>query len=427
MSETEQVQPSLPAGLLSLVLRSASVGGKLVLVLYLGKFLSLHDLGVYGLTTTTVLVVVYVIGFDFYTYCARELLAAPPSTRRRLLRDQLVCHALGYGMLVPALSVIFATGFLPWSIVGTFYWILVGTHLCQEIHRVLITLSRPVAAYAISAVAHGLWPFPVVLLGVLYPELRTLNVILVAWAISGTFGAALGVFWLHQLDALPCSRERIDWMWIRRGMTVSYRFFLASLLYRSIELLNRYFLHHFWDDSRVGVYTLYASIANTAHDLTFTAVAAPLFGPLVSSFQSGEYAQFSRQLERLRRGVVRSSLILFPAFVAGMHVLAAILAKPLLREELPAYYLLLAGAVLLNLSLVPQYQLYARRTDGPILLAAAVAAIVDVASNVLLVPTYGVRGAGFATLVAMAGLYTTKYLSAVNASESRSSSKFRSR
>jgi O-antigen/teichoic acid export membrane protein len=392
-------------------LRVVSVGGKLLLILYLARFLRLEDLGVYGLTTTTVLLAVYVIGFDFYTFCARELLAVAPSARGRLLRDQLVCHGLGYVILAPALLVFFATGFLPWSVLGYFYWILVGTHLCQEIHRVLITLARPIAAYAISAVAHGIWPFPVVVLGTVYPELRTLDLVFLAWALSASGGVALGAFWLAQIEAIPRSPERIDWTWIRRGMTVSYKFFISSLLFRSIEFSNRYFLHYFWGDARVGVYTLYASVANTLHDLTATTVAAPAFAPLVASYQSGDRVVFSRQLHRLRQGLVRTSFILLPVFIAGLPILFAVIEKPLLYEQRTAYFVLLSGALLLNLSLHPHYRLYAGRMDNQIFVASAFAAAVNVAANVLLVPMFEVNGAAVAAASAMLALLVAKSVS----------------
>jgi O-antigen/teichoic acid export membrane protein len=393
----------------ALSLRVISVGGKLLLVLYVGKYLSLADLGVYGLFSTTVLLAIYLVGFDFYTFAARELLARPAAARPALLRDQLVCHLFGYALLLPALLLVFFFGFLPWALLGVFYWVLVTTHLCQEIHRTLITLAAPISAYAISAIAHGLWTVPVIVLGLVHLPFRSLPVVLSAWALCATLGLGVGAFRLRQLGVLPASRRPVDWRWIARGLAVSWKFFLSSLSLRGVEFSNRYFIHYFFGDARVGAYTLFASIANTLHDFTVTVVAAPAFAPLVTSFQRGDLQTFRLQLSRLRKGLVRSSLILLPLFAIATQALVMILERPTLRVELPCFYLLLAGAIALNLSLTPHYTLYVRQRDELILSAGIFAILISIATNVLLVPTYGATGAGAASLLAMMGLGLSKH------------------
>lgn len=101
-------------------LRGATLTSKFILVFFLALFLEPGDLGLYGLLTVTISYSIYVIGFDFYTYSTRELLAQPRERWSPMLRDQGVYFMLAYLLVLPLLVVIFLQGWLPWHLAGWF-------------------------------------------------------------------------------------------------------------------------------------------------------------------------------------------------------------------------------------------------------------------------------------------------------------------
>lgn len=377
--------------------RAISIVGKFLLVFYLARFLSLAELGIYGVFTTTVTLSVYLVGAEYYTYSTRELIAARTDQRPILIRDQAIFHLLAYTLILPALISVFFLDFLPLNLIVSFYLILVMTHLMQEIHRVLIALSHASVAYLISAISNGVWTIPAIVGGLLFPQLRTLNFVLFCWAISASLAAFIGLFLLIRWKLLQLTLDTINWHWIWKGLSICYKFFLASIAYRIIDLSNRYIIQFFSGDSAVGIYTIYGSITKILPDLVFAGLVAVIFPKLVASFERSNIEQYEYHMRRLKKAVITSTIFLTPLFIIGVYLMIPILGKQELYSELPTYFALLISAVIITLSFVPHYVLYAKKDDNKILLATVVGAALSILLNILWIPRYGLFGAACAT------------------------------
>jgi O-antigen/teichoic acid export membrane protein len=382
--------------------RGVSLVGKFLLVMYLTRYLSLTELGMYGVFSTTVLLAIYLIGAEYYTYSTRELLAVESERRPKLIRDQAVFHVLIYALVLPMLIIVFLLDFLPFSLIVSFYIILVLTHVSQEIHRILIALSHASAAYLISALANGVWTIPAIAGGLLFPQLRTLQFVLASWAFSVCLSVILGLFILWRWKLLQLSLEGINWQWIWKGLGISYKFLVASMAYRIIDSSDRYFIQYFFGESTVGIYTLYASISKILHDLVFAGSIAVIFPLLVNSFQQHDLEQYRYHLGRLKKAVIASSLFLTPFFVVGIYLMLRFLGRQELYVELAAYFILLLSSIIINLSVVPHYVLYARRKDNQILISTLFGALLNIILNLLWIPPYGLFGAALATTLSFA-------------------------
>jgi O-antigen/teichoic acid export membrane protein len=390
-----------PYNFAGIALRLFSVGGKVLLMLYLAEYFSLVELGIYGLFVATNTIAIYVAGFEFYTFTTREILTVDRAEWPRAVASQLRFHAVAYLALGPMIAVVFALGVLPSRTAGWFCLVLICTHATQELYRLLIASSRPLAAYAVSACAHGVWVFPVMGLGLVWPAARNLDVVFGGWAV-GAFAATVGGLAMLRRLGLLDRRATGSWALVRRGMKVSWMFFVVALCFRLIDLSDRYFIQWFLGESQVGVYTLYGSVARVLQDLVFTGFVAAVFPSFVAAYQHRDAEEFAARRRQLRRAVIAATAALVPCFVVGVHALLAILDKPAFRAELTSYYILIAAAAVSALTLIPQYSLYAWRRDRVILQAAVLGAAANVALNAVLVPRLGLTGAAIATLAAVA-------------------------
>ena len=396
------------ANLAGIASRVISIIGKFLLVFYIAKSFSLAELGIYGVFTTTVTLSTYLIGAEFYTFSTRELLAARTDQQPLLIRDQALFHFLTYTIILPALIGVFLLDFLPLDLIVSFYMILVMTHFMLEIHRILIALSHTTAAYIISAISNGVWTIPAIIGGLIFPQLRTLNFVFSCWAVSATVAVIIGVFLLMRWKLMQLSVETIDWNWIWTGLGICYKFFLASVAYRIIALSDRYFIQFFSGESAVGIYTLFASITKILPELVFAGLIAVIFPPLVASYERRNIEQFEYHLGRMKKAAIASTLFLAPLFVVGIFLVIPILGRQELYAELPTYFALLISAVIINLSVVPHYVLYAKKDDNQILLATVVGAALSILLNLLWVPRYGVLGAACATVLAFGSVGLAK-------------------
>jgi len=388
--------------------RAISIVGKFLLVFYLARFLSLAELGIYGVFTTTVTLSVYLVGAEFYTYSTRELLVARRDQQPILIRDQAIFHLLMYMLILPALISVFLLDFLPFDLIVFFYTILVMTHLMQDIHRILIALSHATEAYIVSAISNGVWTIPAIVGGVLFPQLRTLNFVLICWAISACLAALIGSLLLMRWKLLKLTLETINWHWIWKGLTICYKFFLASIAYRIIDLSSRYIIQFFAGDSAVGVYTLFGSITKILPDFVFAGLVVVIFPRLVASFEQHNIEGYEFQLSRLKKAVITSSILLTPLFAAGIFLVIPILDRQELYSELPAYFALLLSAVIITLSFVPHYVLYAKKDDNQILLATVLGAALSILLNLLWIPRYGLFGAAGAAALSFGSVGLVK-------------------
>jgi len=384
------------------LLRLISIGGKFLLLMFIAKYMTLEDLGVYGLFVSTSSLAMFVLGFEFHGYATRELIKHDTLTRSQVIWNQGRFHGVAYLLVMPLFISIFWLNVLPWNLVVWFYIILVGTHITQELSRILIAIYRPLSAYMIIAGTNSFWVFPVVLLMVIEPNFRTLDFILGTWAIAGFLSSAVGVFYIKKLGLLEFKEVSTDWLWVIKGLKICWVFLVISLCYKIIELSDRYFIQFFLGEGFVGVYTFFGSIARVLQDIVSIGILTTIFPLLITCYHNRDVENWRLRIKQMTRDVTIATVLLFPLFIIGIYILLPILGKEQFTKELTTYIILLVSSVILNLSLIPHYILYATRADFPLLYATLSGAILNIILNSILIPLYGIMGAAIATSLSFA-------------------------
>src|SRR5690606_26426463 len=123
------------------LLRIFTLGMRFLLVFFLARFLPVEDVGLYGLLFATISFVVFIFGFDFYTYATRQLIRAEDLSKRSMLKSQFALTLVLYGIIGPLLILLFTTGLLPWSMVLWFVLLVPLEHAGLELDRILIALG----------------------------------------------------------------------------------------------------------------------------------------------------------------------------------------------------------------------------------------------------------------------------------------------
>ncbi|EJA4239004.1 hypothetical protein MU942_004092, partial [Escherichia coli] len=132
----------VPTYLFDLSLRIAALGGKFLLMMAIARFLTVKDVGDYGLYVSIIVVSLYFVGLDFYIFSTREIL--DPKVIKNIgeiLFNQFVFFAFSYLLLAAiwpgllTLSAITGVG-------GLLFVLTITEHLSQECYRVLIIKER---------------------------------------------------------------------------------------------------------------------------------------------------------------------------------------------------------------------------------------------------------------------------------------------
>ena len=403
--------------IVGLLLRGSSMLGKFLLILLLSKQGTLTDLGIYGLFITTVVLVNYAQGIEFHSFAGRELICGAESNRASIIGNQTLVYLITYALLLPLVLLVFVGQVLSWELVYLFYWIVVVTHLGQETHRALIVLSQLKRAYFVSFLMHGLWAIVAVVFMFFSLHFAGLKFIFILWGCSASLGLIVGVVFLKKEQCIHSGMFKFDRVWVMNGLQVCYKFFIAALAFKSIELSDRYFIQYYFDNSAVGVYTLFSSIAAISQEIIFTGIVVVIYPAMVSSFRKGDLANYQASYRRLKTRVSVGSALLGLVILIAAHYLFSYLEKPEFDQNFLTFIILLFAGVIVNLSLVPHYALYARAKDSSLMWAVLFGAVVNLVLNYLLIPSYGMLGAAWATLVAVSLVFTIKAVAMKNLTE----------
>lgn len=339
---------------------------KFLLIFILAKFLEPSELGLYGLVVATIGYALYLLGIDFYTYVTREVVVRDRQELGALLKNQATLTLVLYLLFIPLISLIFVAGILPWYLICWFFILLVLEHLNQELMRLLIAISQPLAASAALFLRSGAWALVLVAAMYLVPEMRNLESALMAWSL-GSGAALILAIWRLSKTAMGGWRTAVDWVWIRQGIKIALPFLLATLAIRGVYTLDRYWLDAIAGLEVVGAYVLFIGIATAMMSFLDAGVFAFSYPALIRAFQQHEPQVFRGELIKLFFHTFSLSLVFVLGALLLIDPLLGWLNRPVYFQNKAMFPWVLLATFLSALGMVPHYGLYAQNQDRPII------------------------------------------------------------
>lgn len=295
--------------LINVSLRAGTLVCKFLLIFFLAKFLTPGEVGVYGLLVATIGYAFFVVGFEFYTYTSRELIGVEERKWLPIIRDQWVFFAISYTCMTPVLFFVFEFDLLPYKYLGWFLLLFFLEHTAQEVNRLLVAMSEQFLASFILFLRSGIWTVVVVLAMWVYPDLRNLDFVFLAWSVGAGVACILGFARFFRLDRIKLG-DKPDWAWIIKGVKVSIPLLLASLSIRGIFTFDRYWVEASAGLDVLGSYILFAGIAFSIVSFLDAGVIAFLYPKVVAAAKEKDDASFKRQMKDLAVNIVVSTVIM---------------------------------------------------------------------------------------------------------------------
>lgn len=380
-------------------LRGLTLLSKFVLVFFLAKFLEPGLLGLYGLLAAAIGYSLYVLGFDFYNFSTREIIASSSREWLRIVRDQSVFYLIMYFFFMPVVLVVFYMGLLPWNFFAWFLVLLFLEHFAQEMNRILVAMSEQLFASLVLFLRSGIWCLAVVLFMWLNEGLRQLEFILAGWAIGAFSACALSLLKLRSLDRSALCLP-IDWRWMRRGVKIAAPLLVASLAVRGIFTFDRYWVESVTNLEVLGAYVLFISMAVAVLSFLDAGVVVFFYPKLVAAAKAKEFAVF--------RLVMRSFSVNIIVVTAFLVICCWAIANPLLAwvgNDIYIQYLYLLHWLLLaitfySLSMIPHVALYAFDKDKTITYSQLAALIAFLIAAYFYSDAYGAQAIAWAICAA---------------------------
>jgi len=393
---------------LTLSLRALTLAIKFAFILSLAAFLPPAEVGLYGLIAVTVFYSIYFVGFEFYTYSTRDMVARPRSEWSGLLSSQLVFFCLMYLVVLPVSSILFLLGMLPWAVMASFVLLVVLEHLSTELMRFLVAIEKPLLATLIIFIKQGLWAVSFTFAMWLDPEFRNVSDLLMFWIIGVSGSLLIGVGPLFKLD-WKGALSRLDWRWIRAGVVIAVPLLVSSVAVRSLFTFDRYAFEALNGLELLGAYSVYMGVASAMLSFMESGVFVFYYPKMMKAYKENDLTVFQTAYNRM----AKQSIFWLVALMAGA-ALAGVVVFPLLEEKVYAENLPLFGTVIVTMAVfifgyVFQYGLYTATRDGSIIAANVAGLMLAGLTLFVLAPYSGYWAVTISMLIGSVAATVLKY------------------
>lgn len=391
-------------------LRAGSTGSKFLLAIYTARYLSLADLGIYGLLMAATVIAPAVGGLGLTDWIMRRVVDLPLREAIPIVasRSALTLLVQLIGQPLVFLGFALAGHPLPLSFAVLGGAIVLLETVSTEICDVMVARRHIFLAHWLGFLRQGFWPLPVIALGLLVPKARTLEMLLSIWC------AALVLVWIILLLLLL---QKGRWRYVRlvpRMLPVALRgsllLYVKHVSGTVSSFADRFLISLFLGLELSGVYSLYWSMANVVHSLVVIGVLQTHVASLIEAAKERTGAGFRALERRLRREAGAWALVFALVVAIVTPFLISYLGRPLLKEHLPVLWLVLVATVLRIGADGYDYAIYAYHRDRAIATIAVGGALGSALLNVTLAPLMGLWGSALAYTFVSSALLAARYL-----------------
>lgn len=390
--------------------RLLSMLAKFILVILLSKYLGNNDLGEYSLFFTTISMSIFFLGMDFYVFNTREIIAVDKRDQAIYIRDQFIFYLLTYILFLPILYSVFICGIINFKYIIIFYLVLICEHLSQEFYRLFITLSKQTLAVIILFIRSALWIYIIILMWCLHFGWKyiSLSFIYYSWFLSALLSIIISGYFLVKEYGFSSFKGKINYLWIKKGVVISFPFFIGTIFYKIVEFSNRYIIDIFMDKSSVGIFSFYINIANSLQTLVYTLVIMIYFPKLLKLYNNKDEEDLDILIKNFSKEIILYSLIFSSLIIIATYIISLYLDEKEISEYFSILLILLGAVFFLNLSFVEHYQLFAKKKDLLIRNITIIVGIVNVLLTIVGVNLWGLYGGAMAYLISFLLMFIIK-------------------
>ena len=249
--------------LCNVLLRLGSLGFKLLLTIFIARYLSLGEMGTYGLITSVLAIAIQLLGMRLDYRVVREIVDANPLTIATLIRDEIVFYCLNYGVLILAgIGAVFLfPGMMDYKIILVTVVLSVLESLCTVTSTNFIYLKRPILANLLFFVRSAAWVIPLVGLGFFFPVFHSLGAVFILWFIGILFSLLITAYMLRHLPWKQAIQTKVNWTRIFDDVKLCLPIWLGAVGAVGAANIDRFIVEYSMTREMVGVLGFFSSFA----------------------------------------------------------------------------------------------------------------------------------------------------------------------
>ena len=395
--------PLVRTGLLAtsvaiLGMRVTILACKFGLAIFVGRYLDLSSLGVFGLCAGVVAVGPSLVGMGMVHLIVRDAVTLPLAELIDLLRHYwsfvTIVYALALAVSFPVTHLL--NGSSIWSLVIA---ITLLEHFGNDAFQLLSNLQKPLLANISAFIRGALWVLVYTPLAIWYPELRSMSALLCFW-LAGSIVALALFFWTTRLwpwtaTSLAAIDPQRIFSTIRKGFVI----YLSDLGFVASQYIDRYLVSFFLGLELTGIYFLYWSAANAVSTFVSIAVLQVQRPILIKAHHHGGDSEHQKLLMPFLGTTLLSTIALGAATGLAFYLVLPYLKQPAIENFLLAFWLIMAGMAVRNVADFGAMALFTARRDGVMTLTNLASVTGLIVAQSLCLPLMGLYGAGTAMII----------------------------
>jgi O-antigen/teichoic acid export membrane protein len=385
----------------SLFTRGVSIASKFLLVGYLAKELTLDDYGSFQLMSYFVLISTTIFGLEFYNVTNRSIVQ---SSDKQKIYDRHLSFFVTIAPYVIILQVLLFFVIFPKELISltniTLVLIIgICDYFSQEVYRYLM-INKSFRKGNVQLIYKSLLFIVLILSYVaIFKTLSFENVlwimlcsyILLFLIAYKTFAKTLHTFKAKNLKRLPVQK-------LKDSLKTVWPFVVLILFLKGIEFSDKFIIGKKLGLEATGIYSFLFSVASAIHIFIVSGFYIIYLPQLIKSFKT-DTRLFKRELLTFSLLTAVCSILLVIVIPLVCPFIFELIEKEAFLSQIDLLYIFLLGFLFNNLSLIPHLFLYISHDEKAITVIMAVSFLLNLSLNLLLIPKFGILGAGYSFIV----------------------------
>ncbi len=381
-----------------MTIRVGMLAAKFFLTIFIARFMGLEEVGIYGLIVAASGTIQFVLRLGVFNFMARD---AVHQTKAELT-DHLRHYGTGilclYILLVP---VAYALGyrFDHTELAMLALAVFITEHFSFDTFILVNNLHKPKLANVLLSIQGASWIYLYIILAFFMPELRTLESVLLFWAIGGAATIAFALFLTRAWPWAEAFAKPVNWVWYKETIKNARHIYIADVVTVVTLYMDRYLIAAFLSLKMTGVYILFAQVENAIINLVTSGVIQVYAPKLIEAFKEKDAPKF--------KTIYKNCGIRALASTAGLGLISAIVLpflieytdKPEATYYLPVFWLMMAALLVKMVSYMTRSAFYPLRMDKESLMMSVTAMFVTAISLALWLNFFEIYGIIVSTLM----------------------------
>jgi len=382
--------------------RLLPMAAKMFLILYMGRFFSLSEIGVYGLVVGAISILSVLIGQDMIFFVTRDIVGDDLATTLHKMRDQAIYYMLNYVVLGFAILFVAMTHIvdIPSQILFYTFVLIVLESLGSISYYNMNSMNQQLQANSLFFIRAGLWVLPAIVLCVLDPSLQNADTVLICW-IGGSAVSLLALLWCWRgMPWREVMSRPVNWAWVKNGVRKSSLIWLGMIGLTCGAFVDRFVVEHFLTIEDVGVLTFYFSFTNGLLTLMQSGISAFATPRMILHHRNKASAEFASEARQAHKQIAISSGVLAVLLGVAVPLLGHLLGRDVFYTNAIVFWMMLFGTFLRANADILNNILYARHQDRAIWLGNLLYLVPALGCSLIFIPLFHFNGVGYGTIAA---------------------------